>query len=151
MKSSVQNPSLIPWLLIECKFFCACVQATHETALHIKDAFVIAGAPPRGSAVKSLPALQAASLGRADPWRRKWQHSYSPHGQRSLVGLSVSGLKKSDVTEVTELSLVMEPATVLACVNLLPTEWKNRLKTRRTKCFLEKFRLYRRPAYTVKS
>ena len=67
------------------------------------------------------------------------------------MGLSVSGLKKSDVTEVTELSLVTEPATVLACVNLLPTEWKNRLKTRRTKCFLEKFRLYRRPAYTVKS
>ena len=67
------------------------------------------------------------------------------------MGCSVPALKKSDVTEVTEISLGMEPAPVLACINILPTEWKNRLKTRRSKCFLGKFRLHRRPAHTVDS
>ena len=63
MKSSVQNPSLIPWLLIECKFFSACKQ--HFTA---KMPLLSQGPPPPfppgGSAVKSLPAVQAPSLGR---------------------------------------------------------------------------------------
>ena len=159
MKSSVQNPSLIPWLLIECKFFSACVQATHATALHSKDAFVITG-PAAPLPPRRLSSEESASSASSIPGSgRSLEEEMATlvflpgksHGQRSLVGCSVSGLKKSDMTEVTELSLVREPATVLACINILPTEWKNRLKTRSSRCFLEKFRVYIRPAYTVKS
>jgi len=49
--------------------------------------------------VKNLPAVQEAwvrSLGREDPWRRKWQPtpvslSGKSHGQRSLVDCSPWG------------------------------------------------------------
>ena len=65
---------------------------------------------------------------------------------------SLLGLKKSDMTEVTDFSLVMkETAPVLTCGNILPTKWKNRLKTRKSKCFLEKLRLYIRRACTMNS
>ena len=57
--------------------------------------------------VKSLPAMQETwvrSLGRADPWRRKWQPTPvllpgKAHGWRSLVGYSPWGHKESDMTE----------------------------------------------------
>ena len=44
------------------------------------------------------------SLGREDPWRRKWRPTPvllpgKYHGQRSLVGYSPWGLKESDTTE----------------------------------------------------
>ena len=50
--------------------------------------------------VKNLPAMQETwvqSLGREDPWRRKWQPTPvilpgESHGQRSLVGYSPRGL-----------------------------------------------------------
>ena len=47
------------------------------------------------------------SLGWEVPWRRKWQTipvflSGESHGQKSLASYSPSGLKESDVTEVTE-------------------------------------------------
>ena len=65
-----------------------------------------------GSAVKNLPAKQemqemwVQSWIRKIPWRRAWQPtpvflSGQSHGQRSLVGYSPWGLKKSDMTEVT--------------------------------------------------
>ena len=57
--------------------------------------------------VKHLPAMretQVQSLGREDPWRRKWQPTpvLMPgkfHGWRSLVGYSPQGHKGSDITE----------------------------------------------------
>ena len=57
--------------------------------------------------VKRLPAMWEArvrSLGREDPWRRKWQPTpvLLPgkfHGRRSLVGYSPRGRKESDTTE----------------------------------------------------
>ena len=57
--------------------------------------------------VKSLPAMwetQLRSLGREDPWRRKWQPTPvllpgKSHGWRSLVGYSPWGHKESDMTE----------------------------------------------------
>ena len=47
---------------------------------------------------------QVRSLGREDPWRRKWQPTpvFLPgefHGQRSLSGYSPWGRKESDKTE----------------------------------------------------
>ena len=47
---------------------------------------------------------QVPSLGREDPWRRKWQSTPvllpgKSHGQRSLVGYSPCCHKESDMTE----------------------------------------------------
>ena len=47
---------------------------------------------------------QVRSLGREDPWRRKWQSTPvllpgESHGGRSLVGYSPRGHKESDTTE----------------------------------------------------
>ena len=47
---------------------------------------------------------QVRSLGREDPWRRKWQPTPvflpgKPHRQRSLIGYSPWGRKESDTTE----------------------------------------------------
>ena len=64
------------------------------------------GAYPRGSVVKNLPAMQETpvqSLGREDPWRRKWQPIpvFLPgksHGQRSLVDYGPWGCKELDTT-----------------------------------------------------
>ena len=55
----------------------------------------------------SLPAMQETwvqSLGREDPWRRRWQSTpvFLPgkaHGWRSLAGYSPWGHKESDMTE----------------------------------------------------
>ena len=66
--------------------------------------------------VKRLPAMretQVQSLGREDPWRRKWQPTpvFLPgkfHGWRSLVGW---GLKESDTTE--QLTLLLLAAVTL--------------------------------------
>ena len=46
------------------------------------------------------------SLGREDPWRRKWQPTPASlpresHGPRSLASYSPWGLKESDMTELT--------------------------------------------------
>ena len=57
--------------------------------------------------VKRLSAMretQVQSLGREDPWRRKWQPTPvslpgESHGWRSLVGYSPQGRKESDTTE----------------------------------------------------
>ena len=57
--------------------------------------------------VKRLPAMretQVRSLGREDPWRRKWQPipvslPGESNGWRSLVGYSPWGRKESDTTE----------------------------------------------------
>ena len=57
--------------------------------------------------VKSLPATQETwvqSLGREDPWRRKWLPAPvllpgESHGQRRLVGYSPWGRKESDITK----------------------------------------------------
>ena len=57
--------------------------------------------------LKRLPGMQETrvrSLGREDPWRRKWQPTPVPlpgesHGGRSLVGYSPWGRKESDTTE----------------------------------------------------
>ena len=64
--------------------------------------FSINGAAMGGLASKNLPAMQEMeemwvhSLGREDPWRRKWQPtpvflSGEFHGQRSVVGYSPWG------------------------------------------------------------
>ena len=65
---------------------------------------------PRGSGVKNLPANagdsgdRVPSLGKEDPWRRKWQPTpiFMPgksHGQRSLMGYKIHGVtKESDMT-----------------------------------------------------
>ena len=63
--------------------------------------------------VKRLSAMletQVRSLGREDPWRRKWQSTplFLPgksHGQRSLVGYSSWGLKELDTTKHTHFPL----------------------------------------------
>ena len=57
--------------------------------------------------VKYLPGMQETwirSLGREDPWRRKWQPTSvllpgKSHRQRSLVPYSPQGCKESDTTE----------------------------------------------------
>ena len=57
--------------------------------------------------IKNLPAMPETrvwSLGREIPWRREWQPTpvFLPgefYGQRSLVGYSPRGHKKSDTTE----------------------------------------------------
>ena len=61
---------------------------------------------PGDSVVKNPPAMQPQiqSLGREDPWRRKWQPTpvFFPgesHGQRSLVWYSLLGRKESDMTD----------------------------------------------------
>ena len=61
--------------------------------------------------VKNLPAnagdieIQARSLGREDPWRRKWQpipvFLPAESQQRRLVNYSPKGHKESDTTEAT--------------------------------------------------
>ena len=64
--------------------------------------------------VKNLPAMwetQVQSLGQEDPLRREWQSTrvFLPgesHGQRSLVGHSPWGCKKSDMTEQPTLPMV---------------------------------------------
>ena len=74
--------------------------------------------------VKNLPAMQETwvqSLGREDPWRRKWQPTpvFLPgesHGQRSLAGYSPRGHKESDTTEwLTVLLLLFETGRKLKC------------------------------------
>ena len=62
---------------------------------------------PSGSDSKDLPAMeetQVQSLGPEDPLERKWQPTpvFLPgksHGQRSLAGYSLWGLKELDTTE----------------------------------------------------
>ena len=57
--------------------------------------------------VKRLSTMQeiwVRSLGREDPWKRKWQSTPvllpgKSHGQRSLVGYTPWGRKESDTTE----------------------------------------------------
>ena len=57
--------------------------------------------------VKCLSTMRETwvrSLGREDPWKRKWQSipvllPGKSHGQRSLVGYSPWGRKESDTTE----------------------------------------------------
>ena len=59
--------------------------------------------------LKRLPAVKeiwVRSLGREDPWRRKWQPTpvFLPeesHGRRSLVGYSPRGRKECDTTDLT--------------------------------------------------
>ena len=63
--------------------------------------FIVSRAFPGGSVVKNLPAKQETwvwSLGREDPWRRKWPPAPvvlpgESHGQRSLAGYSPWGHK----------------------------------------------------------
>ena len=63
--------------------------------------------------LKRLPPMRETwvqSLGREDPWRRKWQPTpvFLPgesHGLRSLVGYSPQGCKESDTTERLHLRL----------------------------------------------
>ena len=65
--------------------------------------------------VKRLPAMRETrvrSLGRENPWRRKWQPTpvLLPgkfHGQRSLVGYSPWNHKQSDMTELLSISMRM--------------------------------------------
>ena len=158
MKSSVQTPlSLSLWLLIECEFFrllCMCASHTHSSTSQKRVPLLSQGLSQRLGGEET--AMQS-SLGREDPLEEEMATHSSilagkSHGQRSPMGCSLLGLKKSDMTEVTDFSLVMkETAPVLTCGNILPTKWKNRLKTRRSKCFLEKLRLYIRRAHTVNS
>ena len=62
--------------------------------------------------VNRLPAMretQVRSLGREDPWRRKWQPTTvllprKLHGCRSLVGYSPWGRKELDTTERLHLT-----------------------------------------------
>ena len=59
--------------------------------------------------VKCLPAMwdtRVQSLGREDPWRRKWQPTPvflpgEPHGQWSLVGCCQWGCKESGLSDLT--------------------------------------------------
>ena len=62
--------------------------------------------------VKNPPAMQETQEPRLDPWVGKipWRRAWQPtplfllgesHGQRSLVGYSPQGCKKSYMTEVT--------------------------------------------------
>ena len=63
-------------------------------------------AGPGGSAGKNRLPMQETwvrSLIWEDPWRRKWQPTpvflpWKSHGQRSLVGYSLWGLKELDMT-----------------------------------------------------
>ena len=79
-----------------CAHVCVCVQ------IHIVT-----------QTVKSLPAVQETrvqSLGRENPWRRKWQPTPvslpgKSHGQRSLVDCSPWGRKESGMTELLTLTL----------------------------------------------
>ena len=73
----------------------------HETRIiYIRASLVANG-------VKRLPAMQETwvqSLGREDPWRRKWQPTPvllpgKSHGWRSLVGYSLWGPEELDMTE----------------------------------------------------
>ena len=61
---------------------------------------------PSGSVVKFLPAMQETqvqSLGKDNPWRRKWQPTpvFLPgefHGERNLAGYSTWDCKELDTT-----------------------------------------------------
>ena len=65
------------------------------------------GASLLAQRLKHLPGMRETrvrSLGREDPWRRKWQPipvllPGESHGRRSLIGYSPWGLKESDTTE----------------------------------------------------
>ena len=75
---------------------------------------------PGGSVVKNPPAnvgvtgdggKQVGSLGREDPWRRKWQPTpvflpWRSHGQRSLAGYSPWGHTELDTTEWWGMSMM---------------------------------------------
>ena len=69
--------------------------------------------------LKRLPAMRETwvpSLGREDPWRRKWQPTpvFLPgesHGWRSLVGYSPRGRKESDTTERLHFTSVLKITT----------------------------------------
>ena len=64
---------------------------------------------PGDAGGKNLPAMQETqvpSLGREDPWRRKWQPTpvFLPgesQGWGSLVGFHLWGRTESDTTEAT--------------------------------------------------
>ena len=54
--------------------------------------------------VQETQEMWVQSLGREDPWKRKWQPTpvFLPadfHGQKSLAGYSPCGHKESDTTE----------------------------------------------------
>ena len=54
--------------------------------------------------LSTMRETQVQSLGREDPWRRKWQPtpvllSGKSHGWSSVVGYSPCGHKESDTTE----------------------------------------------------
>ena len=69
--------------------------------------------------LKRLPAMRETwvpSLGREDPWRRKWQPTpvFLPgesHGWRSLVGYSPRGRKELDTTERLHFTSVLKITT----------------------------------------
>ena len=77
--------------------------------------------------VKNLPApwgTQVWSLGQEDPWRRKWHPVFlhgKAHGQRSLVGYSPWGRKKSDTAERLTLKLLFFTSLRLALLSYLFT------------------------------
>ena len=63
--------------------------------------------------LSTMRETRVRSLGREDPWRRKWQSTPvllpgKSHGQKSLVGYSPWGCKESDTTE--RLHLIFEMA-----------------------------------------
>ena len=69
---------------------------------------------PWCSAIKNLPAMWESwvrALGQEDPLEEGMATQYSwlgeSHGQRSLVGYSSQGRKKSDTIETTEHALLM--------------------------------------------
>ena len=76
-------------------------------------------------AVKRLPEMRETwvrSLGREDPWRRKWQPTpiFLPRkfcGLRSLVGYSPWGCKESDTTERLRFALY-NICYVCVCVHI---------------------------------
>ena len=64
--------------------------------------------------LSTMQETQVPSLGREDPWRRKWQPTPvllpgKSHGWSSMVGYSPRGHKESDTTErVHFLSLLVD-------------------------------------------
>ena len=76
--------------------------------------------------MQQMQETQVRSLGREDPWRRKWQPTPAfllgkSHGQRSLVGYSPWGHKVSDTTEwQTAQTRKKTPILKVCCFDVCP-------------------------------
>ena len=78
--------------------------------------------------LKCLPGMRETwvrSLGREDPWRRKWQPTpvFLPgrsHGQRSLAGYTVFEVAESDMTGATNTLFTLNGEMEAAFLSVNP-------------------------------